>query len=451
MPSKKTAQWQALGTAWKVSLPGFAILLLFQNKDSSCLPFRHLDRFLLFFRTRMLTRSILPLFLTGSLLAQVSYGVGYRDVVLPNPTAQGSRNLACRIAYPADSTGPNAPMIGRLGGWKTCVFLHGFNSLGKQYMELAYRFASRGWIIVLSDTAQSDFKLQIKDGQALLPALKQENLRRGSVFYQSMRIDQVALLGHSFGGANIFHVLAGNPGYVGGVSYSPYLGKKTDYVKTVAPLIQVPMLVIGGAGEQIAPWKTHAKTAFDQLSSFLRFKIFYLCNKNADHYNLVAWVLRGKKVDREVFENSQDIAQSFLEFVQRGDPKVIDEFAGPTARKEKYFQALESDVEEPLYFRTGSDCIGGRVEFHAIARPGLAAHLFAFGLGKVKTPFGFLRLDLFTTTLFGQSIVPSNGWSRSGLVLPNNPSLRGLKIFFQVLAAGRKGYRFGNPISLTIQ
>jgi hypothetical protein len=318
-------------------------------------------------------------------------------------------------------------------------------------MELAVRFASNGWILVLSDTAQTDFQLQIKDGQALLPALKLENKRRGSPFFASMRTDQVALLGHSFGGANLFHVLAGNPGYVGGVSYSPYLGQKMDYVKTVAPKIKVPMLVIGGAGEKIAPWKTHAKAAFDQLSSFLRFKIFYLCNKNADHYNLVAWVLRGQKVDREVFENSQDIAQSFLKFVQRGDPRVIDEFAGPTARKEKHFQALESDVEEPLYFRTGSDQIGGRVDFHTIARPGLAIHLFAFGLGQIKTPFGNFRLDLFSMSLFGQTIVPSNGWSQSGLVLPNNPSLRGIKLYFQVLAAGRKGYRFGNAISLTIR
>ncbi len=399
----------------------------------------------------MLTRFFLPLLFTGSLLAQVPFPVGYRDVVLPNPTNQGSRNLACRIAYPASYTGQNAPLLGRIGGWKTCVFLHGFNSLGRQYMELAYSYASKGWILVLSDTAQTDFKLQIKDGKALLPALQLENKRKSSLFFRTMQTDRVALLGHSFGGANIFHVLAANPGYVGGVSFSPYLGQKADYVKLVAPLIKVPMLVIGGAGEQIAPWKTHAKAAFDQLSSFLRFKIFYLCNKNADHYNLVAWVLRGKKVDREVFENSQDIAQSFLEFVQRGDPRVIDEFAGPTARKEKHFQALESDVEEPLYFRTGSDKIGGRVEFHTIARPGLAVHLFALGLGQLKTPFGLLRLDIFTMTLFGQTIVPANGWSRSGLILPNNSALRGLKIYFQVLAAGRQGYRFGNPISLTIK
>ncbi|HHI80546.1 MAG TPA: hypothetical protein ENK02_11255 [Planctomycetes bacterium] len=399
----------------------------------------------------MVLRLSLTFLLSSALAAQATFQVGYRDVVLTNPTATGSRKLACRIAYPAVTSGKDAPMVGRIGGWKTCVFLHGFNSLGRQYTELAYRFASKGWILVLSDTAQTDFKLQIEDGKALLPALEWENKRKGSPFYRSMKVDRVALLGHSFGGANIFHVLAANPGYVAGVSYSPYLGKNTDYVKKVAPLIRVPMLVIGGAGEKIAPWKTHAKASFDQLSSFLRFKIFYLCNQNADHYNLVAWVLRAKKVDREVFDNSQDIAQSFLEFVQHGDPMAIDEFAGPTARREKHFQALESDVEEPLYFRTGSDKIGGRVEFHTIARLGLAVHWFAFRPSLLQTPFGVLRLDPLSLSLLGQTLVPANGWSRSGLVLPNSSSLRGLKIYFQVLAAGRKGYRFGNSISLTIR
>ncbi len=402
----------------------------------------------------LLLASLLAALCAGSrvLRAQTTYKVGFRAEKFANPTSSGSRSLACTIYYPATAQGKGTPLLPKAGGWPVVVFLHGWTKYGYHYVEIGYAYAAAGWIAVLSDTAPADLALQIKDGSALYPALVKANASATSWLKGALDTRRMVLAGHSTGATNLFFVLANNPGYAAGVSYGPYLGTDLKYGASVMPKVKAPVLLLSGKGEKITPWRPHAKGAYDRLTGVQGLKALYLLDKDGDHYNIVAYVIRGRPADKAVFDTTHRAVLGFLRFVQLGREEGLDAVIGTSARKAAKFGGLFATAPEPLYFRTGPTAIGSRTHLQLFAAPGPALHLFSIGKSSLATNWGVLLLDPLTIGAFGPTTVGSTGLQDLSFQVPLDPKLRGLTFFFQALAATpRRGHRLSNRTSLPIR
>jgi dienelactone hydrolase len=145
---------------------------------------------------------MLPLFallFAAPLFAQ-SFAAGHANLVLANPTGQGSANIPATVYYPAATAGLGVPLLPRPGGHRVLVFLHGLNVLGSGYGALGTRFAQHGYVVVLGNTAQSSASLQVQDGIATFAALAQANSQPG-LLQGALDMTRVGLAGHSMGGA----------------------------------------------------------------------------------------------------------------------------------------------------------------------------------------------------------------------------------------------------------
>lgn len=401
-------------------------------------------------RIRLLCRGVgLVLLLAGLAPAQTSHAVGYRDLSLAN-TGAGSKQLKTRVFYPATKTGAGTPLVTSNTGWPTCVLLHGFDKLGRQYLELGFELASHGFVVFTPDTAPKDLALQIQDAIALHGALATLSKDKRSFLVGQIRVDRLALLGHSTGASNVAHVLAKNPGYIAGVAYGPYRGVKLDYTKKASAKVTVPMLVIGGTGEKITPWKPHVLGFYDELTARLPFRELLLFNDDANHFNIVAWVLGKNPRDKEVFLATHRVVRAFLRATIEGKLDALDRAYGLSARKEKRLRQIRLDVKDPLLFRTGSSAIGRRSDFQLAARPGTTLWLFSLRPARLKTQWGTLGLDPLLLGILGTNLTPKDSFQDLPLTVPKDPLLKGLVFYFQVAAPGRDGTRFSNVITLPI-
>ncbi len=403
------------------------------------------------FRARTLIALLFLALPAGTLHAQALYKVGFRAAKFPNPTNSGSKSLDCTLYYPARTQGKNAALLPRKGGWPVVVFLHGWRKYGYHYVEVGFALASSGWIAVLSDTAPANLNLQIQDGRALHPALVKENKTSTSWLAGALDTSNMALAGHSTGATNLFFILANNPGYSCGVSYGPWLGLDLKYGLTVMPKVTAPVLLLSGMGEKITPWKPHGKGAYDRLTGVQGLKCLFVLDKDGDHYNIVAYVLRGRPADKQVFETTHRAVSGFLRYVQGGDEKALASVLGGTARRSAKFGGLFATNPRPLYFQSGSTAIGTVSHLEVVALPGPALHLFSIRKGSLKTSWGTLLLNPLYLGFFGPTPVGASGWFDLSFRLPNDPKLRGMTFYFQALGASKGGHRFSNPTALPIR
>jgi dienelactone hydrolase len=371
----------------------------------------------------------LSAFLAVSGAAQTTHPVGWRDVPLPNATASGSPILQSRIYYPATQAGQNTPLLARSGGWPVLVFLHGLGALGRNYPDLANYVASRGYVAVMSDTAQSDNALQRLDGIALHPSLVAENARTTSFLFGALDMNHAAVSGHSLGGGNTVRVLASNPGYVAGVCFAPLAAR------TEAALVRVPLLILHGEGDTVLPWRTSALVNFDAATAFTGLKALYLLDSAATHGNVV--IPGTSQTGREIFGRCAAAATGWLDRFLDGRAQGLEEVIGPRGRADLHLTELRLEVEAPEHWQWGSGRLATTQGMRITAEPGWTGLFVAARSASLPTPFGTLLLDPATLVYLP---VPAVGASRLldvGLPIPNDPAYVGAVLPFQALALGR--------------
>ena len=397
-------------------------------------------------------RSLIVLALGVSLPLRAQSSVGFRDMVLKNPRALGSKILPLRVFYPSTSLGKDAPIFERQEGYPVIVFLHGVGLLGSSYMELGYTFASRGYIAVHVDTAMSNPDLQALDGIAIHAALVIENNNSRSAFKGLLNMKQSGLAGHSMGGGNTIRVLASNPGYQVGVCFAPWGDKNASYTAKYADKVRVPVGFISGDGDTITPWRTNSLPIYAQLKGYRDIKFHYLLNKAANHANLVAYLYPGAtRIDKEVFDRSLAVGIGIFDHYLNVISNGLDASVGVAARSEKRLVALNIEVGSPLYFKTGPQAIGKTSNFHLIAEPGLSGHLLAARIVPTPTPWGLLMLEPASLVIVNVALMQSPRLSTLNFPVPNEKSLRGLKVPFQGFGMDRLArLRFSRAVLLEI-
>jgi pimeloyl-ACP methyl ester carboxylesterase len=372
--------------------------------------------------------SFLVLAAAPALPAQGPYAVGVRDVSLPNPTGQGSASIACRVHHPAASPGTNVPVLAQPGGWPVVVFLHGFAAVGNNYALLGDALAAAGYVAVMHNTMQFDNQGQEYDGRALYPALVAANQTPGGPFVGSLDMTRAGLCGHSMGGGNVGNVLARNPGYRCGIALAPVTPRGTN-----AALVQVPMAIVVGTGDTIAPLATYSQPYYDALTGWRELKALYVLNNECNHTNLTGFALFGTAASSPVFERAKSVALGMLLAWLSGNSSGLEAVVGLAARAEPRLVSLAHRWQRPAIWPAGILRPGAatRVSIGSEVGPcgGLAAATFA--AAPLPTVFGDLLLDAATAFVaFSGAAGPEYRFDGS-VAVPNTPAMLGLNVPLQ--------------------
>ncbi|HEX5054351.1 MAG TPA: hypothetical protein VFZ65_21410 [Planctomycetota bacterium] len=365
--------------------------------------------------------------LAAALPSQGHHAVGKYDVAWTNTTGVGNATLTARVHYPALIGGYQAPIAPSPAGWPVVVFLHGYSLVGQDYSALGDAWATAGFVVVLSDTAQWNYLEQEADGWALYDAVVSANTQQG-FFAGAFDTTRIALAGHSMGGGSIGSVLASNPGYACGLALAPVAPPATT-----AAQVRVPFGIVVGTGDVITPFFQFAQPYFEALGSSNGLKFLYLMNDDCEHMNVAGL---GTSQVTPVFERSSELGLGFLSHFMRLGITGLDNVVGPPALAEPRLIRLSQEVSVPQVWAAGPLQIGVTTRLSVIAEPGLAGILAAFSLGPgIPTSIGVLNLDPLSAFTLAAMPVDSHNRLDAFVQIPNVPALVGLPIALQAVGA----------------
>lgn len=385
----------------------------------------------------------------GVASAQSPFAVGVRDVSLPNTSGQGTANLTARVHYPAAVAGTNAAVLPRAGGWPVVVFLHGFAAVGNNYAPVGNALASNGFVAVMSNTTQFDNQGQEYDGRALYAALVAANGSTASPFVGALDMSNAGLLGHSMGGGNVGNVLAINPGYRAGFCMAPVTPRGSN-----ASNVRVPLGIVVGQGDTIAPPSTYAQPYYQSLTNYGTAKSYYLMNGDCTHLNVCAFSL-ASATDNAVFARSMAITLGWFDRFLRNGPLGLDAVFGPAPRAEARLVTASQQFAEPQVFASGLFAVGQTTRLSVAAEAGFCGIGFASSIAPAQpTPFGDLLLDAQTAALQWSGF-PGSGANAQrfdvAVSVPVDPVFSGLPFAVQALGVERTGaLRLGNALSFVV-
>lgn len=355
------------------------------------------------------------LILAGSLSAQ-SQGYGFKDFAFPNQSGQGASRLDTRVYYPSTSTGANAPIKLRVGGYPVIVMLHGFSVIGNDYSLIGRYFADKGYVVALPNTSRLLGPTQTQEALALLPALKVAN---SSGFLKgALNEDKIGLAGHSMGGNSTFAVLANNPGYQCGLAIAPI------NASTVINKVRVPIGVIHGKGDWVLNWRLNGLPTYNAANNYTTLKFLYLMSYQCGHNN-IAGILLITQRDRSAWERAARVMQGFFDKFLSDKPEGLEEVAGLSARSASVLDTLYIRCETPSAWIAGTPEIGKTAIPTLLAETGTAILAAALTTTRISLPIGLLQLDPATLITLQQGSIGSNRLLSTQLNVPNDPSLRG--------------------------
>lgn len=372
--------------------------------------------------------SVLAFALLVPVAAQSPLAVGRTAVAWPNPTGVGAPVLDAMVYYPSLTSGGSVPIAAHPTGWPVVVFLHGFGLLGREYGALASAWADAGFVVVLSDTSQSDYFGQAADGVALHAAVGAANASSGGLFAGALDMGRVALAGHSMGGANVANALIANPGYRCGIAFAPVAPLGSDL-----SLVHVPFGVFAGTGDWLTPWNQHASVVYQSLTAHGSCKFLRVLGDDCGHMNIVGLASDSP----EYFDAAVDGSVGFLRHSMNVDASGLESLFGPGADQDPTLSLMLREVAVPQMWLADDLSIGALARVSMAVNGGPAALLAAVSMSPaISTPFGTLLID--PASLFPFAVAQANTFDRVDVVidLPPDAALVGLAVAFQGIGAG---------------
>ncbi|HEX6811505.1 MAG TPA: hypothetical protein VF384_07770 [Planctomycetota bacterium] len=385
------------------------------------------------------------LLLIGGISAQAPLAVGTTTVAWTNTTGVGSTVLDATVCYPAVTTGAGTALLSHEGGWPVVVFLHGYGFLGQQYTALGAAWASQGFVVVLSDTAQYNFVLQEQDGRALHAAVLAENARSDSFFYGAFDASRLALAGHSMGGGITGSVLAQNPGYRCGLALAP-----ASPGWAVASQVTEPFGIVVGTGDWVTPWTWCSAPFYQAISSQEGLKFLYLLNTDCDHMN-IAGLSTAPSI--AVFQRVADVGVGFLRHFLDIGVGGLEQAVGPEAMSESRFLMLAQEVTKPQIWVASPLQIGQGTRLSVAAEVGFGGILGAMSLSSgVPTPMGTLLLDPGTSFMLSAGFARADRRIDTYVDVPNLAQLVGVSVALQAYGATlTMPLQLGSAIEVTVK
>ncbi|MBK8097346.1 MAG: hypothetical protein IPK26_09570 [Planctomycetes bacterium] len=318
------------------------------------------------------------------------------------------------------------------------VFLHGFAIQGSAYSALGNAWASRGMVVVLSNTAQFDNVGQEHDGRALHGAVLAANATVGGPFAGAFDVGRMALAGHSMGGGNVANVLANNPGYRCGLAFAPVLPRGSN-----AGAVTTPLAIVVGAGDTITPAATQAQPFYQAATATTGLRMLYLLDNDCTHTN-VAGLFLGGGVGTQVFERATGVGLGFLRHFLAVDITGLEGALGDDARQEPRRVGTSLLVEQPQVWTWPAMQVGATARLSVASEPGLGGIVAAPTLAPpTPTPFGELLVDRAAAFVAVIGIADSARRIDGGVTVPNDPVFAGMTLALQAFGAA-----LGRPLAL---
>lgn len=392
-------------------------------------------------------KKLATLFLLVFSVSLSAQNISYRLVSFVNPTPNGSTILKATIWYPSTATVKNAPIVKKKGGYPVVVFAAGTNWIGRNYLDIGVWLALQGFVAVMNDSFPKSLSGKAADSSAWLLALKKMNLDSRSFFYGALDPEHYALMGHSLGAASCILILENNPGYKATILLAPL------HVKENKPAsVRVPSIILAGDGDRITPPLSNAVPIYAGLTKTTGMKVLYRFNKEVNHFNIGASHFIGAtKKDEEIFSVVMGVATGFLEHWLDLKLSGLDKVVGSPALWGKYFLSRTMEVQDPRAWDSGSISLGTSARVSALSAPGFCAVMLSLGYGRVQTPFGLFELDSATTWIPASAVFSKAETLKYSLVIPKDPKIVGLKVYYQGLGVGSKGPRFTNSSLVVVK
>jgi pimeloyl-ACP methyl ester carboxylesterase len=370
---------------------------------------------------------VAALTLAATAASQGSLPIGSRAVAWANTTGQGSPALTATVRYPAYAAGVDTAILPYPGGWPVLVFLPGYGAVGTDYLTLADAWVDAGYAVVLSTTCSLDWVCQPLDGIALHAAVLAAIAEPGGPFQDAFHPQRVAVVGHSMGGASVGNVLAANPGYCCGLAIAPITP-----LGGVEPLVHVPIGIVVGLGDAIAPAPVFAQSYYDNLTPATGLRFLHVMDATADHLNVVGFL---PGMAPQPFAVTVAVSTGFFSHCMGIATDGLERVIGPAAQSEPLLHSVQFQAQTPQLWLAGDLQIGAQTRVSIAGEPGIAGLAAAKTVvPSIPTPYGLLHLDPVTAFVAAVGITGPSLRTDILIGIPNDPLLIGLEVALQGLS-----------------
>ena len=352
-----------------------------------------------------------------------SQGSGSVYPSLVNTCGSGTPLLDVAVHFPTTAAGALVP---RTGGWPVIVFLHGFNVLGYDYHYFGSALAAEGFIVVMANTARTNYLELNDDARSMPAALAAWNATPGHSLSGALDIDRMGLMGHSMGGGVTAMTLASTDEYRCGLAIAPvHPGAVTLGV------VEEPFGLLVGDGDAVTPWLSHSAPFFVDLGTAVGLRFLYLMDGRVDHINVVGLWQVGLS---PIAVRSVLITAGWFHHMLEGTPDGLEQVLGQGAANDAYRLQHFSQVLVPQTWAAAPAKIGRSLRLSVACESGLGAVFGASSfVAGLPTPLGVLYLDPGSMFLVGLGVSADLQRIDIELPVPNNTSLIGVQLPLQGL------------------
>jgi len=362
------------------------------------------------------------------------YPPAWREVTFVNPYP-GSPSIPCRVAYPGKTAGKDAPLDPSGGPYPVIVFGHGYGHQSVHYTQLADHLASWGFLFVAHDTHLRDRPKQIEDMTALVRIARDEHTNPKSILFGAVDVKKIGVAGHSMGGGSVAGILGGTADVQAGLLLAPSDTPQPN----ASPWMQTaraPYLILAGAGDTTVPPEKNAELFYQMGNANQGFRGYVLLWKGCDHYAVAYTTSRSTPEQIEAFARSRRFSTAFLLALLRDRHPFYDWVVGKGAHADPKVDRLRFEVRSPNLYLTGEPGVGGRIDYHVMAR--VSSPLVAAGSPLPAAislpPLGTLGLFPGTIISLSMTTAPADGVAHLGYPVPAAPTLKGLRFWIQAAA-----------------
>lgn len=375
-------------------------------------------------------------FALASLAAQTVQHVSHQDVAWPNTTGQGWPTLYTRFFYPSTHPLRNAPVLPKKGGWPVVMFLHGFSFMGRDYPNLCFEWARRGFVVVAPDTAIWGYVQLAQDANANLVAMRMQNSTRGGQFFDAFDFGRVAVAGHSMGGGTIAYAVPQIPEIRCAFAFAP-----AAPIGNAAGSIHIPFGCVVGDGDGLTPWWQNAFPYLAGVDAQAPVKFMARLGSASNHFSIVG--MSGITPD---FVRAVDMSVGFFRHFLDIDPDALEQCLGPAVVADPQVVTIEQDIAHPRIWSSGALLPGATVRVSVAAESGDGLIFAGPSIPSgVATAIGTLLLDPNQAFTWIASLVPDVDRLDAQLVVPNTPAVLGVEFALQPAApTSTSAIRFGS-------
>jgi dienelactone hydrolase len=183
------------------------------------------------------------------------YAAGWRSVTVTRPN---NSTFTARLYYPATTAGQNTPIDPTGGPYPGITFGHGFLQAVTQYDSTLRHLATRGYLVIASESEgglfpnHANFALDLRH---CLTWLEQQNGNQSSFLVGLVATDRFGASGHSMGGGASILAAAADPRIK---ALANLAAAETNPSAIAAmPNVQAPFSLIAGSRDTITPPNTN--------------------------------------------------------------------------------------------------------------------------------------------------------------------------------------------------